>query len=73
MILAALAFDAEATRLFLKDLLGDNVAAMSPELLPWERIKGYQEIANEAALKELGPLRPKGTGKLEKANKAARK
>lgn len=73
MILVASTLCVEATRLFLKDLLGDNIAVMSPELLPWESIKGYQEIANEAALRELGPLRPKGTGKLEKANKAARK
>jgi hypothetical protein len=70
MIMVALTLFVEATRLFLKDLFGENGDAMSPELLPWERIKGYQEIANEAALRELGPLRPKGTGKLEK-DKAA--
>jgi DTW domain-containing protein YfiP len=46
----------EATRLFLRDLLLDDYPDSLPAT-PWGQMEFYQEIANEAARKELGPPR----------------
>jgi DTW domain-containing protein YfiP len=42
----------EATRLFLQDMLTKDDTKM-----PWEQLQSYQEIANQAARRELGPPR----------------
>lgn len=51
----------EATRLFLRDweqVFGGSDETRKDDLRPvWERIKTYQQIANDAALRELGPPR----------------
>jgi DTW domain-containing protein YfiP len=47
----------EATRLFLRDLLLDDYPESSAAITPWGQMESYQEIANEAARKELGPPR----------------
>lgn len=48
----------EATRLFLRDLLfHDYPDSSSPARTPWGQMESYQEIANEAARKELEPPR----------------
>jgi DTW domain-containing protein YfiP len=51
----------EATRLFLRDLQDEmtknDSSSADPELHDWKQIESYQEIANQAARRELGPPR----------------
>jgi DTW domain-containing protein YfiP len=51
----------EATRLFLRDLQGEMTKndsySADPKVHVWKQIERYQEIANQAARRELGPPR----------------
>ena len=49
----------EATRLLLRDMMGDDNFTSSDEnaVTPWDALVRYQNIANAAALRQIGPPR----------------